>query len=138
MELLARETLWPANTPPDLEAEFQAIRDRLQRARIGLQHEAERPRGMEDVVRPAGEDTGRSGSVPSAPREPDLQALQANVGRIESSYRDVMRRIRVHDPEFNPDEPVVPIDAETARSLLPRDVPTAIVHYTVTPRRDWR
>lgn len=47
----------------------------------------------------------------------------------------MLRRLRVHDPEFNPDKPVVPIAAETARSLLPRDMPTAIVQYSLTPRR---
>lgn len=55
--------------------------------------------------------------------------------RIETSYREVLQRVRAHDPEFNPDKPVVPIDTETALALLPRDVPTAAVQYSVTPRR---
>ena len=46
-----------------------------------------------------------------------------------------LREIRRHDPEFNPDEPVPPIDCAAARSLLPTDVPTAIVQYTLTQER---
>lgn len=34
VELLACETLRPANSPPDLEAEFQALRDKLRRAEL--------------------------------------------------------------------------------------------------------
>ncbi len=135
MELLAHETLRPANTPSDLEAELQALRDRLQRAMLRLQHEAGRPRGGEDSPAGAEQSSGSGGSTSSARGGPDLQALQADVDRVEAAYRDVVRRVRVHDPEFNPDKPVVPVDADTALGLLPRDLPTAIVQYSVTPRR---
>ncbi len=135
MELLAGETLRPADTPPDLESEFQALRDQLRRAMLRLQHEAERPPGWEGPSPGAEEFITRRDSTPSAPRRPTLHVLQAAVDSIRATYEDALRRVRVYDPEFNPDKPIVPIDADTARGLLPRDIPTAIVQYSLTLQR---
>ena len=57
MEMLAEETLEPANTPPDLVAEFRALRKQLRNAQLLLSIEESQPRAAE-AEPPPDPDTG--------------------------------------------------------------------------------
>ena len=48
----------------------------------------------------------------------------------------MLDRIRgEYDAHFDPDQPVAPIKWEAIGKLIPRDVPTAVVHYSLTGER---
>ncbi len=135
MELLARESLRPANTPSDLVAEFQATREQLQRAISRWEHGGQKSRVGQAPPSSDGNRDGRGENPRRIKRVPSLASLRSEVNRSEASYLEMLRRIHVCDSEFNPDRPVSPIDVEAVRRLIPRDIPTAVVQYTLTERR---
>jgi CHAT domain-containing protein len=55
--------------------------------------------------------------------------------RVEEEYQRCLEQVRGYDPEFQPDAPVSPISIAQALALLPNDVPTALVQYTLTRDR---
>jgi CHAT domain-containing protein/tetratricopeptide (TPR) repeat protein len=109
MELLADETLQPANTPPDLADEFRDLRRRLRQAERQWQQE---------------------GTQPESPR---WRAMQQRAAELRQQHQRLLDRIRAnHDSEFNPDHPVLPVTFQDAVGLIPDDVPTAVVQYSLT------
>jgi hypothetical protein len=110
MELIAKEALQPANTPPDLIDEHADWHRRLRQAERRLYGESKEPRSEER-----------------------LRVQQSEVDGLRRQYQAVLERIRSqHDPEFTPDQPVPPISFPDAVGLIPDDKPTAVVQYSLT------
>jgi CHAT domain-containing protein len=62
--------------------------------------------------------------------------LERDVERLQALYYSTLKRIRTeYDPEFNPDQPVRPVDYESILKLLDTDIPTAIVQYSLNHDR---
>ncbi len=152
MEMLADEALDPAGAPPDLTEKFRTLRRRLRQARQRLQDEESRPevpsqRDSPDEP-PSGPGSGTKGRAP-ARRDVDLlQALERlprsqqrlaylreMIEKLEQEEREKLQAIHKYDPEFDPDLPVPPIDFTAVQKLLPVDVPTAVVQYSLTAER---
>jgi len=56
--------------------------------------------------------------------------------QLRPQYAAALEEIRKQvDPQFDPDQPVPPIPFAAMRDLLPDDIPTAIVQYTLTERQ---
>jgi CHAT domain-containing protein len=65
-----------------------------------------------------------------------IQFLREEIARVEQKQQTLLREVHAkYDPEFDPDQPVPPIDFEAVRRLLPADVASAIVQYTLTQER---
>ncbi len=148
MEMLAEETLEPANTPPDLVAEFRVLRKQLRDAQLMLTDEESRPVAPEAEPPSPESGSGTKSGVP-ARRDADLLRslerlprsteriafLRQEVDRLKQKQAEPLRRIHQHDADFDPDRPVAAIDFVTAQRLVPDDVPSAIVQYTLTDDR---
>jgi CHAT domain-containing protein len=112
MELLADEALRPATAPEAVVEQFRGLRRRLRQAERRLQHE-EAQRGS-----------------------PQLAAAQQQAAGLREEHQRLVADIRArYDGEFDPDRPVPPIRFADALDLLPDDVPTAVVQYTLTVDR---
>ena len=62
-----------------------------------------------------------------------LRYLHQEVERLRGEHQVLLKRIQDgFDPEFDPDQPIPPITFQAVRELLPTDVPTAIVQYSLT------
>ena len=62
----------------------------------------------------------------------DLGPLELAVQTLRQEYQQQLQHIQEeYDPEFDPDRTLSPIGFEAIRQLLPVDVPTAIVHYSL-------
>src|SRR5262249_13491441 len=120
MELLADETLQPANAPAAVVEEYRELRRRLRQAERLLREQEEAP-----------QDGGRR-AAPAGSTDP----VRQEAGRLQAEHQRLLQRIQTDfDREFNPDQPVTPLAFEAIRELLPADVPTAIVQYSVTAER---
>ncbi|MEK7675080.1 MAG: CHAT domain-containing protein [Verrucomicrobiota bacterium] len=64
-----------------------------------------------------------------------LAKLLAERDELNRQHAALLAQIRQHDPEFAPDQPVAPVSFAQAQALLPADVPTAIVQFTLTRER---
>jgi CHAT domain-containing protein/tetratricopeptide (TPR) repeat protein len=148
MELLAEQELAPANAPLELVAEFRRLRKDLRDAMLRLEmEEAQAARAVEEP-RPKSKRAPRTDEERAGVRSPQLlhdyyetpseqrrQFLVAEVERLERDHQAVLDRVRQHDPEFDPDQPVPPVTFAEMQALLPIDRPTAVVQYTLTPNR---
>jgi CHAT domain-containing protein/translation initiation factor 2B subunit (eIF-2B alpha/beta/delta family) len=114
MDLLAEEVLQPANTPPDLVKEFRQLRHRLRQAQHALQ-------AAEERLSPA-----------LQTRQDPVRDLRNNLKGLTTKHNLMLQRIRQHDPEFDLDRLVPPVSISELRLLIPTDLPTALVQYTVT------
>ena len=75
-----------------------------------------------------------AGEPGSSPRSDD--ALRQEIESLQVEHQRTLHRIqREYDHEFNPDQPIPPITFQMVRELLPTDVPTAIVQYSITAER---
>jgi CHAT domain-containing protein len=147
MDLLADEALAPVDTPPDLIDEFRRLRRELKQAARRMAEEEAAPRAATSNEATEGttgdaDETARgitssrsAGLVSRLDRlsqsEQRLQLLRDEVTERQQLYAEALNRVRVHDPLFDPEQPVPPIDIDQMRSLLPTDVPTAIVQFTL-------
>ena len=140
-ELLNEEDLVVANAPEDLVQQFRDARDRLQAA----VYQESRPENL-DGRSPAPEPVsdGRSRSVPRSHTRPPLDAeaerqrrddLQKKLNQLQTEYDGLKAKLQLYDPEFDPDCPVPAIPFDRLRELIPTDVPTAVVHYTISDLR---
>jgi CHAT domain-containing protein/Tfp pilus assembly protein PilF len=136
MELLAEESLQPANVPTGLVEQFKQVRRQFREAERRLQDEVSRL-----VPAPSATLSDPDPSVKHATRqviyEHDdyLRGLQGAVERTSLEYDELLRHIQIFDKEFDPDNPVPPVDFAQIRALIPNDVPTAVVQYTITRNR---
>ena len=72
----------------------------------------------------------------SVARAPRRVTLEQEVEKIRSEYHSALHRIQAeYDPEFDPDRPVPPIDYQRMQKLIPTDIPTAVIHYSLTQER---
>jgi tetratricopeptide (TPR) repeat protein len=149
MEMLTEEMLEPASTPPDVVAEFRALRKQLRDAQLLLSTEEGQsavPSGGWPTPLPPEDHSAKSlpsrrhadllHSVERPALSPERVAfLREEVEKLQHRQQEQLQRIRHHDADFDPDQPVVPIDCAAAQRLVPEDVPSAIVHYTLTGKR---
>ncbi len=119
VEMFADETLSPANTPEELVEAFRAHRGRLRRLRMQLAHEESRVCSSEASQANAGA----------------LSQHRESLSHLEMQERSLRDQIREYDPVFDPDTPILPIDLQAVRSLLPADKSTAFVQFTLTRER---
>ncbi len=148
MELLADEILQPTGAPPDLVTDFRELRRELRQALRAVEYEesrpqpparaSDRPAGRPD--RPPGPTWMRSpGTISPADQPARSQERHGQLGqqveRVAARYNAQLAQIRSFDKEFDPDRPVPPIDFRRIKQLLPVDIPTAFVHYTLTRHR---
>jgi CHAT domain-containing protein len=109
MELLADETLQPANAPPNLVDEFRDLRRRLR--------QTERLLHQQDTQ----------------PESPKQREMQQQATELVQQHQRLLDRIRAsYDSEFNPDQAVPPVHFQDVLGLIPDDVPTAVVQYSLT------
>lgn len=146
VELLADEALNPANTPEDLVCLFRTQRRELRQSQRRLQEQESSPDMVSyQQVPPAaaiveqqpagGSNRGVQLNInPGIPPQPPdiLEQLRHEVEQLSIIHNELLEKIRIHDPEFNPDQPVPPIDYPAMQSLVPGDVPTAVIHYSLT------
>jgi CHAT domain-containing protein len=149
LDRLAHEILNPAYTPAALAQEFRRIHQELQEARRRLHEEQTLPPVPADPSPPPDDTDDNSPSQRTrsgGPRSPALllrlgQQGQAReridecrreIERLRTRYREKLEEIQAFDKEFDPERPVVPIDADTATNLLPTDGLTALVQFTLT------
>jgi CHAT domain-containing protein len=65
-----------------------------------------------------------------------LDELQRELARADEEYQHAVREVRDrHDPGYDPDRPVPPVSFAQMRGLIPADVRTALVQFTLTARR---
>jgi CHAT domain-containing protein/Tfp pilus assembly protein PilF len=134
MEMLAEETLEPENTPADLVAEFRTLRKQLRNAMLLLASEERRSCNpeVESPGSPDRRDLGGSTSAdPSQRTAEHVAVLRQEVEQLQQKQQELLGRIHQHDAGFDPDRPVAPIDCATAQRLVPDDVPSAVIHYTI-------
>jgi CHAT domain-containing protein/tetratricopeptide (TPR) repeat protein len=140
-ELLNEEDLVVANASEDLVRRFRNVRDALQAA----VYQESRPEDL-DGRSPGPEPVsdGRSRSVPQLSTPPLLDAeaqrrrwdaLQHRVNRLQAEYDGLKAELQACDPEFDPDRPVPAVPFDRLCALVPTDVPTAVVHYTISDQR---
>lgn len=121
-ELLADEALQPANTPPDRVEQLRALRQQLRRAE-------------QNLLYATGPHTTGSDLADDASSAQRRARLREEIAGFRQQYTVALDAIREQfDYDFDPDQPVPPISFAAMRDLLPADVPTAIVQYTLTER----
>jgi hypothetical protein len=145
MELLANETLQPANAPANLTDEFRLLRRHLLEAQRRLRDEEQRPSDPSPTPAATAPAPSRGetrspelaamlGRMPASPDR--RRRLEQEVERLEAAHTALLQRIRTeHDPLFNPDQPVAPLPYAELCRLLPTDRATAAVLYCVTRER---
>jgi CHAT domain-containing protein len=145
MEMLADEALQPATAPADRVEEFRALRRRLRQFQRLVQDADSSPAPLDESITVPGTRQRGPGGVgvpelpcPSEPSRPAarLEELNRALDRVQTEYTTALRRLQADcDPEFDPDRPVRPISFAEVQTLLPADVPTAIVQYSLTRER---
>src|SRR5262249_53683257 len=58
--------------------------------------------------------------------------LQGEIAGLLEKQRPQLTKLRKDEPPFDPDEPVPVVNLQQLRALLPKDVPTAMVQFTLT------
>ena len=148
MELLAEQELTPANTPVELVDKFRTLRKEFRDATMRLEMEIEQKVQNAESHHSRVNDARQSRDGRSGVRSPQLldryyqtpkpdrrEFLTAEVGRLSAEHTCLLKRVREHDPVFDPDEPVSPVSFPERQALLPVDRRTAVVHYTLTENR---
>jgi CHAT domain-containing protein len=147
VELLADETLHPANAPPDAVESFRRLRHRLRQAERRWLAEDARDQAAQPEAGAGETRSGRRGiaqvGVAEAPSAPRPAARAGHADRVREAWEQVQEEYqaalatirRDYDPAFDPDQPIQPVTIAQARSLLECDVPTAIVQYCLTAER---
>ncbi|HKI36446.1 MAG TPA: CHAT domain-containing tetratricopeptide repeat protein [Gemmataceae bacterium] len=149
IDMLTDEVLDPAGAPPDLRDDFRTLRRRLMQARRRLDDE-ENASGDTALLRDETQLTGSGlrqmrspggynspSPTPAAPRPASrLDEIRREFEELQRQHDAALSRLRAdYDAEFNPDDPVAPITFAQARELLPTDMPTAFVQYSLTQQR---
>jgi hypothetical protein len=154
IDLLADEALQPKFAPAHLVDAFRHLRRRLRQIERQFMEEApdrtSGPFGSEPGLRraSAGVKMARltmevpEALTPAAPSRRDHPGnaqpakLLAERDELNRQHAVLLAQIKEHDPEFDPDQPVPPVSFQTVQEqLLPDDVPTAIVQFTLTRER---
>src|SRR5262249_14254720 len=77
--------------------------------------------------------------IPARPATPNpsrvIEQATRDLATLQTGHDYLLGQIRAFDPTYNPDRCVPPIHFDQVPSLIPRDVPTAIVHYTLMAER---
>jgi CHAT domain-containing protein/tetratricopeptide (TPR) repeat protein len=132
MEMLADEALQPAGAPPDRVEAFGRLRRRLRQQERLVQEAEAGPGPLAEVAGAAPATRQRGPALPALRPGRLRQELQ----RVQAEYEAALRRLQTdHDPEFDPDRPVRPISFTEVQELLPADIPTAVVQYSLTRER---
>jgi len=144
MDLLSDEALSPHNTPAAVVQEFQILRRRLNQARYTMEREETQDQGGGGIVglEMGGGDGIRLNVSPTGVEcrrfkqhaEPVMRLGKARerFELTQAAYKAKLADIQAYDPSFNPDQPVRPITFQEAQRLIPSDVPTAVVQFTLT------
>ena len=158
IDLLVDEELQPRNLPEgsDLQERFGELRRRLRQVRAELLREEKGGGGeMGESAGPGTRSLAMAGrrlvrvgepALPSDVGVPEREALEQArreaEARLEALHRDVdalqeeeqriLREIQVHDPEYNPDQPVLTASYPQIRALIPDDVPSAAIQFFLT------
>lgn len=149
MDMLSVEALQPAQAPPELTEKFRELRDRLMRAERRLhfeeesayrtstiQPEAESTENRKRQVRLSFDSQATSLPVPELPSTDPLERLREQVAQLRGEHGTLLSTIQQkHDPEFDPDRPIPPVDLVTMQQLIPTDVSTVVVQFMLTPDR---
>lgn len=160
IELLAQSELRPENAPADLTDEFLGLRDELRSAILRLRHEEEQ---AARAAPPNREEAGPSKNDPQPPgetrhvRQPldlmrgvaeretsgeSLTFLQNEIDRPQAACADRLARIRVTDPDYDPDLLIQPLDLLGVQAVVQKADQadehaggTVAVLYVLTPDR---
>lgn len=142
-DLLAEEVLLPKDIPSTLSDRFFTIRSRISEVLGALDDLAFD--FAKETIKGVGQNPGalvRHGSV-DAPlgidevwkermAESRVQRLNDELEELGRDYKGILKEIRVHDPEYDPAQPIGPISWADVSSLVPEDVPSAIVQFYVS------
>jgi CHAT domain-containing protein len=80
---------------------------------------------------PGGYDPASTMPAPGRPRR-RTDDLSRELENVQCDYDEALRHLRADfDPDFDPDKPVPPITFADSRALVPDDVPTALVQYSL-------
>jgi CHAT domain-containing protein len=125
IEMMARTEIRPDpnKVPQRLLSEYERLLSEDIRLQMELERLARPPMGLEAVpeeVREAQE---------SAWRE-SRRRVREESSRVREALKGVERRIAALDPDFAP--AIEPLDFQSICSLVPTDIPTAIVEFQVT------
>ena len=140
-ELLNEEDLVVPNAPEDLVQRFRNVRDQLQAA-VYQESRPEDLGGRSPGPEPVSDSHSRS--VPRSSARPPLDAeaqrrrwdaLQQRVSQLHAEHDQLKAELKTYDPEIDPDRPVPAVPFDQLCTLVPTDMPTAVVHYTITDRR---